>query len=248
MPRLQANLNAAFPTRESIINTGALAALNAAVAINAEGAGNVGLLISGTYAGTVVVEGSIDGATWDAIPIKPIGAAPVYVLTLASAAQGRWVGASGPYQQVRARMSAYTSGTANVTVIADINDIITEVFVKPADQSATITAAAGAAATLTLPAPGAGLYQHLTRLIIQRHTAAAIAGGATPLLVTTTNLPGSRQFSFNPNAAAAGDVAQELADFNSPLRAPAADTAVTIVMPAATSVIWRATADWYNAP
>lgn len=247
MARLQGNLNAAFPTRESILNTGTLNALNGTVIVNAEGAGNIGLAISGTYVGTITLEGSIDGTNWDAIPIKPLNAAAIYVLTLASAAQGRWVGPSGPYQQVRARMSAFTSGSASVTVIADINDIIVEAFPKPADQALTVTAAAAAAATLTLPAPGAGLYQHITSLLIERHTAAAITGGVTPIVVTSTNLPGSLAWSFSPNAAAAGDMVDFQSEPNQPLRASTANTAVTIVMPATTSVIWRATAFWYNA-
>ena len=79
-------------------------------------------------------------------------------------------------------------------------------------------------ATLTLPNPGLGLYQYLTRLLIQRHPAAALTAGATPIIVTTSNLPGGRQFSIPADAAAQGVVYQELLEPTQPLKASAANT------------------------
>ena len=78
--------------RENIFATGTLGALNAEVQAVADGAATIGLVVTGTYVGTLTVEGSIDGANWDVIPVRPISAGGTYVLTLASAAVGRWQG------------------------------------------------------------------------------------------------------------------------------------------------------------
>ena len=52
-----------------------------------------------------------------------------------------------------------------------------------------------ATATLTLAAPGAGLRHYITGLRIERHAAALLVAGTTPVVVTTTNLPGALAFS-----------------------------------------------------
>ena len=233
--------------RENVFGTGNIAALNGEVQVKADGAASVGLVVTGTYVGTLVVEGSFDGANWDAIPLRPVAAGGLYVVTLASAAIGRWQGACAPFSTVRVRMSAYTSGTALVRLAADTGISEVLAFPRAADLSVTVTAAAGVAATLTLPAV-AGQFHFITRLTIQRFAAALLTAGATPVLVTTTNLPGSRVFAIPADAAAAGTMWVETLSPSQPLRSSAANTATTIVAPATTSVIWRITADYYTAP
>ena len=78
--------------RENVFGSGNLFALNAEVQIKADGASSVGLVVNGTYVGTLVVEGSADGANWDSIPVRPVSLGGLYVITLASAAIGRWQG------------------------------------------------------------------------------------------------------------------------------------------------------------
>ena len=234
--------------RENIFASGALAVANAETVIDADGASTVGLVVTGTYAGTLAVEGSIDGTNWDVVPIKPVNAGGLYVLALASAAVGRWQGPIGQFRKVRVRMTTYSSGTANVVLMADNGVTDVTALIKAADQSLTVTAATGVAATLTIPAPGAGLFQFITRILVQRHTSALLTAGTTPVLVTTTNLPGARVFSIPADAAPQGQVYSEVVEPANPLRASAANTNVTIVAPVATGVIWRITADWYNAP
>jgi hypothetical protein len=145
-------------------------------------------------------------------------------------------------------MSAYTSGSATVYLVSDVSPSELLMLPKSADQSVTNTGVAAAAVTLTLGAPGAGLFHFITRLIVQRHTSALLTAAATPLLVTTTNLPGSRVLSFPADAAPQGQVATEIIESSAPLKSSAANTATTIIMPATTGVIWRATADYYVAP
>ena len=54
-------------------------------------------------------------------------------------------------------------------------------------NAATITAALSTAATLNLTAPGAGLRHYITGLRIERHAAALLGAGTTPVVVTTIN-------------------------------------------------------------
>lgn len=245
---VDAGLGSTLHPRENPFITGSLASLNAELDLGADGAASVALIVTGTYVGTITVEGSIDGTNWDSIPMRPVNAGSIYVLTLASAAVGRWVGPCGAFRQVRARMSAFTSGSATALLTSDISPVELLALTKAADQSVTNTGVAAAAVTLTLGAPGAGLFHYITRIIVQRHTSALLTAAATPILVTTTNLPGSRVLSFPADAAPQGQVATEIIEPSSPIRCSAANTATTIVCPATTGVIWRATADYFNAP
>lgn len=113
----------------------------------------------------------------------------------------------------------------------------------------TVTAAAAAAATLTLSAAGPGLFHCITHLQIVKYNSAAVTGTATPVLVTSTNLPGSPVWTF-PRFGAIGQIGpadvQPLA-FTRPLRSAVANTNTTIVCPATTGVLWRVTAFYYTA-
>ena len=112
----------------------------------------------------------------------------------------------------------------------------------------TNTGASAAAVTLTLPTPGAGLRQYLTYLSINRFAASALTAAAAPVLVTTTNLPGSLVFTRPADALTLGQMDVWREDFSYPLAASAQNTAVTVVCPATTGVIWRVTAGYYIAP
>ena len=112
----------------------------------------------------------------------------------------------------------------------------------------TAVSAAAAAVTLTLPAPGAGLRQYLTYLSINRFASALLTAAAAPVTVTTTNLPGTLAFSLPADAAAQGTLYPWREDFAYPLASSAQNTAMTIVCPATTGVIWRVTAGYYVAP
>lgn len=112
----------------------------------------------------------------------------------------------------------------------------------------TNTGAAAAAVTLTLAAPGAGLRHYLTYLSVNRFATALLTAAATPVLVTTTNIPGSLVLSFPAEAAAQGTLFPWREDFAFPVATSAQNTATTIVCPATTAVIWRVTAGYYVAP
>jgi hypothetical protein len=79
----------------------------------------VGIQVLGTFVGSLVFEASMDNqANWIGISLLPVGTGkhPTPVDTVTAA--GNWETAGGVYTHIRVRMSAYTSGTANVVVSA----------------------------------------------------------------------------------------------------------------------------------
>jgi hypothetical protein len=247
MPKLSKDFSIGnMHPRETLFATANLAAANATVQVAADGASSVLLNVTGTYVGTLVVEGSIDNANWFAIPVRP-QTGGVYIVTLASAAVGQWQGACSNASFVRTRMSAFTSGAASVTIAADnaVSDV--QSFLRSCDQHVTVTAATATAATLTLPAVP-GMFHYIGRILIERHTSALLTAGATPTIITTTNLPGARAFSIPADAAAQGQVYREVIEPAVPLKSSATGVASTIVAPLTTGVIWRLSADYYAAP
>lgn len=235
--------------RENLFVTGALGSLNAEIIVACDGASTVALDLRGTFNLTVEVSGTTDDVNWHPIPVRPLNVASIsYVAAVAGTAAGTWVGKCAPFRRVRARVTAYTSGSATTTVLASNALLDDSLQGMTTPLVVTSVGASGASVTLTLPAPGAGLRQYLTYLAINRFAAAALTAAATPVTVTTTNIPGSLAFSFAADAALQGTLDRWREDFAFPLASSAQNTATTIVCPATTNVIWRVTAGYYNAP
>ena len=233
--------------RENIAGAGALGALNAEIVINADGASTVALDLRGTFNLTVEVAGSVDGTNWTLLPMRSM-AGGSYLASVAGAAAGAWVAACAGFAKIRARVTAYTSGAATATLLAATGLLDDRLLGEVSSNAATITAALSTAATLTLTAPGAGLRHYITGLRIERHAAALLTAGTTPVVVTTTNLPGALAFSIPLEAAAQGSVYEKALDPARAIMASAQNTATTIVAPLTTSVIWRLSATFYVAP
>ncbi len=250
MAKLSRDLSAGvLHPREALRATGNLGSVNAEVIVDADGSGIVAIDLRGTFSMTIEVAGTIDGTNWVLIPMRPVGqAAKVYVAAITGTAAGIWMGAASGFRQVRARVTAYTSGAAAVTLLVEpgLLDQSLEGMVTP--LAVTNTGAAAAAVTLTLPAPGAGLRQYLTYLSINRFAAAALTAAAAPVLVTTTNVPGTMVFSVPADAALQGSIDRWREDFAFPIAGSALNTAMTFVAPVTTGVIWRLTAGYYVAP
>lgn len=234
--------------RENLSVTGTLGAVNAEVITECDGAGVVSLDLRGTFSLTVELNGTVDGTNWILIPVRSaLGGA--FVASVAGTASGLWQASCAGYKKVRARVTAYTSGGATATLL--VSNSIFDDFAKNGNMTTvlgTTIGASGAATTLTLAAPGAGLRHYLTYLSINRFAAALLTAAATPIAVTTTNLPGSLAFSFAADAAALGTLDRWREDFAYPLMTSAQNTATTVVCPATTNVIWRITAGYFVAP
>ncbi len=250
MAKLSTDLRSAtLHPREAIFSTANLGSLNAETIIFADGCATVTLDLRGTFNLTVEVAGTVDGANWTLIPMRPINQASLlFVAAVAGTAAGTWVGQCAGFRQVRARVTAYTSGSATACIAANTAPYDNLLFGPQTNSIGTATAAAGAAVTLTLAAPGAGLRHYLTYLAINRFASALLTAAATPVVITTTNLPGSLVFSRPADAAAQGSLDVYREDFAFPIAASAQNTATTIVCPVTTAVIWRVTAGFYVAP
>lgn len=234
--------------RENIWKTATLGGLSAETIIDCDGSTTVAVDLRGTFSLTVEVSGTIDGAHWILIPVRPLLGGP-YVAAIAGTTAGAWVANCAGFRKLRARVSAWTSGAAVATLSASMACIDDTLSGAASTLLVTNTGAAAAAVTLTLPAPGAGLRQYLTYLRITRFAAAALTAAATPVLITTTNVPGSLAFTGPADAAAQGVTTPIVAeDFAFPLMASAQNTAMTFVCPATTGVIWRATAAYQVKP
>lgn len=235
--------------RETIIGTGTIGALNAEVVIPCDGAASVAVDLRGTFSMTLEVAGTVDGTNYTLIPVRPVNQAAIaYVAAIAGTTAGTWVGECAPFRSIRIRCTAYTSGSATTVITADTAVLDDSLRGMVTATLGTATGASGAAVTLTLAAPGAGLRQYLTYLSINRFAAAVLTAAAAPVVVTTTNLPGSLAFSFPADAAALGTIDRWREDFAYPIAASAQNANVTIVCPVTTGVIWRVTSGYYVAP
>jgi hypothetical protein len=93
--------------------TAYLDAADEALTMSVDNKGGIGLQLTGTWAGTVSFEASIDGLTFVALNMVPSNSATA---ASSSTGNGAWSANCAGYSIVRARMSAYTSGVAGVTL------------------------------------------------------------------------------------------------------------------------------------
>jgi len=225
------------------VSTQNIALLNAVVGFDCANTNSVSIDVRGTFVATMVVEATINGSDFFSIPIF-VPTTETFVTTIT--ASGLWIGhlPSG-CKSIRVRCSAFTSGVAMVAMRGSQGDNF--VYAKPIPNtlSVTVTAAAGAAATLTIPSGGVGLFHYISRIIVQKFATTLLTAGATPVLVTTTNMPGTRVFSIPADAAVQGSIYTEIIEPCQPIKSVAAATNTTIVAPLTTGVIWRMTADYY---
>ena len=86
-----------------------IAGLEAAVQMPSNGHG-IGLQVDGTWTGTIAFEGTNDGTTWVAVAGYDMTTGATATTTTAN---GVWA-IPATFDQVRARLSAYAAGTAEV--------------------------------------------------------------------------------------------------------------------------------------
>jgi hypothetical protein len=149
-------------TNYDVLANGTLGELDATVELVGAGLGVAGLGISGTWAGTITVEGNVGDGVWSVIPIidGTLGSA-----ALTTTVNGNFLIGIAGYLTVRVRMSLYTSGTA--TVYIEGTSAAAGVFL-----SRSIPTGINSIGTVGLNA-GANLIGSV-------NIAAAATGGATP--------------------------------------------------------------------
>lgn len=241
------------PLREQRTVSGTLAALNAEVVLPVNGDESCMIQVNAGAAvtATIVFEGSMDGGTnyfpLLALPYAattgtiPVGSKVLITEAFSAVAPYRvYAAACGQLTNVRVRCSAYTSGTLSVRINSDpAFSLHPNTFVQTSTLQVTATGAASAAVTATLPAV-TGLRHYVDRIEVIRSATAALTAAATPVLVTTTNMPGSPVFTFGSDVAGIGvDKSLVLDAGSTGLASLLAGTATTVVAPVYTGVIWR---------
>jgi hypothetical protein len=93
---------------------GTLGVAQATVELGCSGMGTVGFQISGTWAGTLTFEGTVDHATWQSLNVALTNSTTQVTTTTAN---GLYVGACAGLRTIRVRCSAYSSGEATVQVL-----------------------------------------------------------------------------------------------------------------------------------
>lgn len=246
-----------MPHPESRRTSGSLAALSAEVVHTLDGDNSTTIHLNGTgtFTATYEIHGSPDGTNFYpliAYPYAPaslggtlpLPAQPLVTEAVSAAVVTRVLCVpTGGLRAVRIRLSAYTSGSAAVTINSDTNALINPYAKeqKAASLVVSTTAAVGVALTVSLPLV-AGLRHYVDRISIVRSATAALTASATPVVVTTTNLPGALAFTFGSDAGGIGVNAEQVFDpGGSGLNALLAGTATTVVCPACVGVIWRVT-------
>ena len=246
---------AVSPTPATTTMQAAAAALANGTSLNVTGFGTAVLLVSGTFSASVAFEASVDaGVTWNAISATQVGAGDIFPLTTIP---GMFRLTVTGIDLIRARVSAFASGAVTVVgratnatnaskivKLATSGNTVGRTLPTASDQAVSATAAASTALTVTLPAAAAGLFHYITSIEIQRYASAALTGAAAPVVVTTTNLPGTLAWTFD-TAAAIGTSQIQAFTLASPIKSSVAATATTFVAPLFTGAIWRITITYY---
>lgn len=224
------------------IQSYSLAATNAEVVLNCTNTNSVAIEVRGTFVGTMVCQYSIDGLNYDLIPLfNPL--TEVFVQNITSAT-GKFVAhlPSGA-KQVRVLMTAFTSGSALVTLRGSEGDNF--LYSKPIPTTTTLTVTAAISTGATLNIPAGGLFIYITRLRISKYVGTTLTAAATPAIVTSTNINGTPSFDFK-TLGAQGDIeAVDLFFTANPLKSATSGTNVTFVAPVLTGAIWKITAFYY---
>ena len=242
--------------------TATTASTTGQVIANVASAGNTTFhIVTSAFVGTVVFEASINGGV-NYAPLYSIredgtGSDSSFVLSTAAAFIRQYTAGLAGFTHFRVRVSAFTSGTVAVVInqgpflietnpsLAASSVVIGRTLPTASDLAVSVTAAASTALTATLPAPPAGQFHYVTGITLQRYAAAALTGAAAPVVVTTTNLPGTLAWTFD-TAAAIGTSQVQAFTFASPIKSSAAATATTFVAPLFTGAIWRITITYYT--
>ncbi len=129
--------------------TGSLGALNAATALNLNGDAGFAVDIRGTWVGTITFQGTVDGTNWNTLAVVPLGAGSNVAAVTTTTTVGAWTGNGAGMSQVRVIMTAYTSGTATVTLRAmQVTGVVMNYPTGAAQQSTSLTASTTLAADI----------------------------------------------------------------------------------------------------
>lgn len=223
-------------------NTSTVGVLNGEVVIDISGEVYASVDVRGTFVANFNPQYTVDGSNYINLP----------VFNRQNETFQSFIGGPGTFQfeippgtkKIRLLCASYTSGVAVIAMSANIGNYMQFEKQLPSNMHGTATGVVGATCLLTLPL-AFGLFHYITAIKIEKFAAAALTAGATPVLITTTNLAGSRVYSVDNSAQVAGTFIKEREDFSNPLKSVTAGTATNITAPATPNVIWRISVDYY---
>jgi len=115
---------------------------------------------------------------------------------------------------------------------------------SPSDKIISISGTVGQAVTAILP-PVAGLNHYITQIEFTKYATANINGSATPIIVTSTNLPGALAWTFD-TAQSVGSIAfPKLWMLTAPIKSVTPGIITSIIAPAVANIIWRINVLYY---
>src|SRR5262245_20049422 len=94
---------------------GVLGSADASLELSVAGYGTLGVQVAGTWVGTITFEGTIDTGTWQTLNVAKTNNTTNVTTTTGN---GVWSGSIAGLRKVRVRMLAYTSGSADVQLLA----------------------------------------------------------------------------------------------------------------------------------
>jgi hypothetical protein len=218
-----------------VVATGILANAASELVAPVEGASWLAIDLRDTFSLTWLVEGTRDGTTYMQLPIYPAGQLGAPVAQLAGAVQGLWWVRCAGFKAVRIRTTAWVSGSAVVTLATCMNSYppigVQGPEPLPLLQRPALSAV-NTALTVTIPAAGVGLYHIIHQIKIWGHNNSVngVAPSATQA-ITSTNLGGLAWNNVNDYPAWTKKTLVDM-DIENGLRATAANTATTIIIPA----------------
>lgn len=120
------------------------------------GQAGAAIQIQGTFVGTVAFEGSVDGTTYTPINMTASNATASDVPVTSATTTGIWIGGVGGLTTMRARFSAYSSGTASVNLRGSMSSASSSVSSSTSSVTqGTSPWVVGGALTRDNAAPGA---------------------------------------------------------------------------------------------
>jgi hypothetical protein len=129
-----------------------------------------------------------------------------------------------------------------------LDDDRIKVTSQPRANNWGVSANQGVNVAMTLSIPIFTDQRHyIDKVYIALYSSAARTGSATPIIITTTNLPGGPSYVV-PTEAAIGSLFTLIVDNNSPIRSNTAGAATTFVCPAVPGGQWRGNVQYFTAP
>jgi hypothetical protein len=219
-----------------------LGSFNAETLIDCAGENSASFDLRGTFNLTITASYSVDGTNYTDCPVFQRAIETYF-------ANANTVGA---YQfdfpiackRIRLRVLNYTSGSATVSFTA--NKAVNMLYAKNLPSNLHITSTAAVGVVVTAIVPGfSGLFHYITNIKIEKFAVALLTAGATPVLITTSNLSGARAYSIDASAQAQGTILASNENIVNPIKSSASGTNTVFTAPATPNVIWRISIDYY---